>query len=70
MATTYTDNFSFPLLGSGSDDWDAVINGMIETIDIEIKAAQSPLIWDDNTAGRIDGAEILAYDGSILLWTD
>ena len=44
MATTYTDNFTFPLLGSGSSGWDAVINGMLESVDIEIKAAQSPLV--------------------------
>jgi len=44
MTISYTDNFSFPLLDSGSDGWDAVINGMLIDLDIELKAAQTPII--------------------------
>lgn len=44
MSISYTDNFNFPLLESGSDGWDAVINGMITDLDIEVKAAQTPII--------------------------
>ncbi len=44
MAITYTDNFSLPLLESGSDGWDAVMNGMLETVDLELKAAQTPIV--------------------------
>ena len=44
MAISYTNNFSFPLLDAGSDGWDAVINGMITDLDIEVKAAQTPII--------------------------
>ncbi len=44
MAITYTDNFSFPLLSDGSSNWGSVANGAMETLDIEIKAAQTPII--------------------------
>ena len=44
MAISYTDNFNFPLLEAGSDGWDAVINGMLTDLDIELKAAQTPII--------------------------
>lgn len=44
MAISYTTNFSFPLLDAGSDGWDAAINGMITDMDIELKAAQTPII--------------------------
>lgn len=68
MATSYTDNFSFPLLEAGSDGWDAVMNGMLTDLDKLLAEARDPLIWDDNTAGRIDGSEVLTYDGEILLF--
>ena len=44
MAISYTNNFGFPLLDSGSDGWDGVINGMLEDVDIELKAAQTPIV--------------------------
>lgn len=44
MSISYTDNFDFPLLDAGSDGWDAVMNGMLTDLDIELKAAQSPII--------------------------
>ena len=44
MAISYTDNFSLPLLEAGSDGWDAVINGIITDLDIELKAAQTPIV--------------------------
>lgn len=44
MTISYTDNFNFPLLDAGSDSWDAVINGMLEKLDIELKAAQTPIV--------------------------
>ena len=50
MAISYTDNFNFPLLEAGSDGWDAVINGMLVDLDIELKAAQSPIVL---TSGEI-----------------
>lgn len=50
MAISYTDNFNFPLLEAGSDGWDAVMNGMLVDVDIELKAAQSPIIL---TSGEI-----------------
>lgn len=68
MATSYTTYFNFPMLEAGSDGWDAVINGMIVTIDKLLAEARDPLIWDDNTSGRIDGSEVLTYDGEVLLF--
>ena len=50
MSISYTDNFNFPLLEAGSDGWDAVINGMLTDLDIELKAAQTPIIL---TSGEI-----------------
>lgn len=50
MAISYTDNFSFPLLDAGSDGWDAVMNGMLTDLDIELKAAQTPIML---TSGEI-----------------
>jgi len=50
MTISYTDNFSFPLLDTGSDGWDAVMNGMLEDLDTELKAAQTPIML---TSGEI-----------------
>lgn len=50
MTISYTDNFGFPLLQAGSDGWAAVVNGMLTDLDIELKAAQSPIIL---TSGEI-----------------
>jgi hypothetical protein len=44
MTISYTDNFNFPLIEAGSDGWDAVVNGMLTDLDIELKAAQTPII--------------------------
>lgn len=44
MATTYTDNFLLPMLSTGSSNWGAVFNAAMETLDREVKAAQSPLV--------------------------
>lgn len=68
MATSYTEFYNFPLLEAGSDGWDATINGMLVKLDKLLEEARSPLIWDENVAGRIDGGDILVYDGSILLY--
>jgi len=50
MTISYTDNFGFSLLDRGSDGWDAEINGVLTDLDIEIKAAQSPIIL---TSGEV-----------------
>ena len=68
MATSYSTYFNFPLLEAGSDGWDAVMNGMIVDLDKLLAEARSPLIWDDNVSGRIDGGDILVYEGEILLY--
>jgi len=44
MTISYTDNFGFALIDSGSDGWDAEINGVLTDLDIELKAAQTPII--------------------------
>ena len=43
MAISYTDNFKFALLGTGSSNWGAVTNAMLEKVDLELKAAQTPI---------------------------
>lgn len=44
MAISYTDNFSFALLDAGSDGWVGEINSVFTDMDIELKAAQTPII--------------------------
>ena len=44
MTIAYTPNFSFALLGTGSANWGAVTNAMLESVDLEVKAAQTPII--------------------------
>jgi len=68
MATSYSTYFNFPLLEAGSDGWDAAMNGMIVDLDKLLAEARSPLIWDENVGGRIDGGDILVYEGEILLY--
>lgn len=43
MAISYTDNFEFALLDTGSSNWGAVTNSMLEKVDLELKAAQTPI---------------------------
>jgi hypothetical protein len=64
MATTYTDNFLFPLLSDGSSNWGAVANGAMETLDIELKAAQSPLVslvYDQTQISLVHGEIVLQH---------
>ena len=66
MATT--DNYGYSLPDSGSAGYDAAVNGNFIDIDKQLKEASDLLIWDDNTAGRIDGSEVLTYNGNVLGW--
>jgi len=64
MATTFTDNFLFPLLSDGSSNWGSVANGAMEKLDIELKAAQSPLvslIYDQTQISRLFGEIVLQH---------
>jgi len=54
MTTTYTDNLELPLLSTGSSNWDAVINAMIETIDTELSREVATY-----------GEEVQVYDGYV-----
>ncbi len=76
MAISYTTNFNFPLLESGSDGWDAVINGMLIDMDKLMAEASNPLIWEDdgseyvllNSTGKKATSELLTYNGDPLLY--
>ncbi len=76
MTTTYTPNFSFPLLGTGSESYDATFNAMLEKMDLLMAEARNPLTWeDDGSDYLLDGlsstkptTEVLTYDGDVLLW--
>ncbi len=64
MATSFTDNFGLPKLDTGSSNWGAVANGAMETIDIEMKAAQSPLVSllnDQILISRLNGEIVLQH---------
>jgi len=50
MAITYSDNYSFPLLDSGSDGWDATMNGFIEDVDRMMWQRANPLVSMDSEA--------------------
>jgi len=67
MTISYTDNFNFPLLDSGSDGWDAVMNGMLVDVDRLVAESRNPLIWEDTVViGSSDLA--LAEARSPLIW--
>ena len=64
MAISYTDNFLFPLLDTGASNWGAGINGALETLDVEVKAAQSPLVSllnDQILISRLNGEIVLQH---------
>lgn len=64
MAITFTPNFLLPLLSDGSNNWGAVVNGAMETLDREIKAAQSPLVSllnDQILISRLNGEIVLQH---------
>ena len=76
MTISYTTNFSFPLLESGSDGWDAVMNGMLVEVDRLLAEARSPLIWEDDGSdylletptGKKTTTELLTYEGEPLFY--
>ena len=76
MTISYTDNFNFPLLGTGSDGWAAIINGMITDLDRLMAEARNPLVWEDdsddhlllNSTGKDTTTELLTYDGDVLFY--
>ena len=64
MATTYTDNFLLAKLSTGSSNWGSNYNGAMETLDIEIKAAQSPLVSlinNQTLISRLNGEIVLQH---------
>lgn len=68
MAISYTDNFSFPLLDTGSDGWDAVMNGMLVNLDRLLAETRNPLIWESSIVWEFDVEEFLTYDGEVLFY--
>ena len=68
MTISYTTFFEFALLDKGDGEWGAEISSMFVTLDKAMQEASDPLIWDDNINGRIDGSEILTFDGDVLGW--
>jgi len=50
MTISYTENFNWPLLDDAGENWGAVFNAVLEDLDIEVKAAQSPIIL---TSGEV-----------------
>ncbi len=74
MTISYTPNFLFPLLDTGSDNWGSGVNGMLETIDRVLAEFSNPLIWEDDgtdyalftASGKKTTTELLTYDGEIL----
>jgi len=44
MTISYTNHFSFALVDTGNSNWGAVTNAMLESVDIEVKAAQTPIM--------------------------
>lgn len=50
MTISYTDNFNWPLLDDAVENAGAVFNAILEDLDIETKATQTPIIL---TTGQI-----------------
>lgn len=50
MTISYTDNFNWPLTDDAGNNWGAIFNGVLEDLDIEMAAAQTPIIL---TSGEI-----------------
>ena len=44
MTISYTENFNWPLADDVCENWGAIFNGVLEDLDIELKAAQTPII--------------------------
>lgn len=44
MTISYTENFNFPLADDACENWGAIFNGVLEDLDIETKAAQTPIM--------------------------
>lgn len=61
MATTYTENFQFPKLDTGSSNYGSVVNGMLETMDTEIFKAQNPMV---NRSGEV---LVSLVNGTVML---
>jgi hypothetical protein len=62
MTISYTDNFGFPILDTGSSNWGAGFNGTLEKLDVEIKAAQTPLVLKST----LDNLVIMATGETVL----
>ena len=61
MSISFTTNFLFPLPDTGSSNWGAIINGMSETIDIELFKAQNPMV---NRSGEV---LVSLINGTVML---
>jgi hypothetical protein len=64
MAISYTDNFQLALPDTGSSNWGAAYNAAMERLDIEVKAAQTPLVLRDtldNLIIRSTGETVLQH---------
>lgn len=44
MTISYTDNFNWPLPDDVCENWGAIFNGVLEDLDREMKAAQTPIV--------------------------
>ena len=64
MTISYTTNFLLPKLSDGGGNWGAVFNAMLDTVDLETKAAQSPLvslIFNQTLINRLNGEIVLQH---------
>lgn len=64
MPITFTDNFLFPLLTDGVSNWGANFNAAMDTLDREVKAAQSPLVslvFEQILISRLNGEIVLQH---------
>jgi hypothetical protein len=64
MAISYTTNFNWPMSGDAGENWGAIWNGVVEDLDIEVKAAQNPIVLTTGEiviSMRLGGAVILRH---------
>lgn len=64
MTISYTENFNWPLADDACENWGAIFNGVLEDLDQEMKASQTPIMLTSGEiliSKRLNGQVILKH---------
>lgn len=64
MSTSFTLNFLWAKHDTGASNWGATYNAVLNSMDIELKASQSPLVsllFDQVLISRLNGEIVLQH---------